>query len=283
MANILIAGCGDIGSRLASELVCAGHQVVGIRKTGTHFPQGVVGITGELTELDYGCLPDVDIVYLILTPQGRNQASYEQTYLQSAQAMVNRYAKEAKLPQMVFVSSTSVYGQHQGEWVDESTTAQAISDTAKVLLATELLLSSHFPSIAVRCSGIYGPGRFRLLDKICSQVEWGENSWTNRVHRDDVVSALSLLTSLWENKTELPEHIIVTDSTPVTMWEVKLWLSKKLQVEANLGDQSYLPTSGKRLQASFLSQQGWQPVYPSYTSGYQSLVSEYLRIKKEAR
>lgn len=283
MANILIAGCGDIGSRLAASLVQDGHQVTGVRKTGTRFPEGVTGMTGDLLEMPAQSLPDVDIIYLILTPQGRRKDSYEKAYLHTAQAIVNGYSQRPSVPQVIFVSSTSVYGQNQGEWVDESSEAIANSETAQVLLNTESLLASACPSVAVRCSGIYGPGRFRLLDKIGSRVSWGENNWTNRVHRDDVVSALRQLTRLFEEGVSLPKHLIVTDNTPVTMWEVKLWLSKQLQVEPNLGDESYLPTSGKRLRADFLYQQGWKPSHPSYASGYQSLISEYLSIKKEAK
>ncbi|BFM50197.1 NAD-dependent epimerase/dehydratase family protein [Marinomonas sp. THO17] len=277
MAKICIAGCGDLGSGVASLLLSDGHQVTGIRRTGTSFPNGVSGITGELRTLPAALLPEADLVFLIMTPSERSEQGYRSAYYETAQAIVERYQNAPQEPIIVFVSSTSVYDQ-QYELITEQTQAQTNSPTASVLLATEALLAEHFSSVAVRCSGIYGPGRYALLKKVQSEQSWGDNSWTNRVHRDDVVSALYKIAQLALDQQALPEHIIVTDQTPVSMWEVKLWLASllgaKVKIDANDG---FMPKSGKRIQADYLLQQGWQPVYPSYVAGYRELVKAYLQ------
>lgn len=276
MAHVLIAGCGDLGFGLATELVTQGHQVTGIRRTQLDFPHGVQGITGDLVEMDSDVLPDVDVVFLIMTPNGRNETAYRAAYFDTAQTIIRRYQTTAKPVKVFFVSSTSVYGQSQGEWIDETTPAEPRSATANILLETELALAAAFQSVAVRCSGIYGAGRFRLLEKVESEEDWGLNSWTNRVHRDDVVSALVMLARHALEERPLPEQVIVTDQTPVSMWEVKLWLATSLGAKvavSNISD--FAPFSGKRIQGQYLLSQGWKPRYPSYVSGYQSLLLDY--------
>ncbi len=280
MSNILIAGCGDLGSGLAEELVSKDHNVTGIRRTGSIFPKDVQGITGDLLNINPSLLPDVDVVFLIMTPNGRNEAAYRSAYFDTAQVIIQRYQHVAKPPHVFFVSSTSVYGQSQGEWIDDNTAAEPTSATASVLLDTEQVLASVLPSVAVRCSGIYGSGRFRLLEKIERGEAWGENSWTNRVHRDDVVSALVMLTELALENECFPEHVIVTDQTPVSMWEVKLWLATQLGADIAMNNiDDFTPRSGKRIQGQFLFSKGWRPNFPSYASGYQSLLLEYQQQK----
>jgi nucleoside-diphosphate-sugar epimerase len=280
MAKVLIAGCGDLGSGLAAELVKNGHQVMGVRRTKNQFPEGVEGITGNLLDMTDDLLPDVEVAFLIMTPNGRDENAYRAAYFETAQVLIRRYKKMATLPQVFFVSSTSVYGQNQGEWVDETTPAIPASATAKILLETEQALAAVFPSVTVRCSGIYGPGRFRLLETVLSGKDWETNSWTNRIHRDDVVSALVTLANIAFEGKDLPKQVIVTDQTPVSMWEVKLWLATCLGANVSLsGDGGFVPSSGKRIQGQYLMSQGWVPRYPSYVAGYHALLREFTALQ----
>lgn len=280
MAKVLIAGCGDLGSGVAAELVKSGHEVTGIRRTKAQFPEGVVGMTGDLLSMTDDNLPDVDVVFLIMTPNGRDEDAYRAAYFDTAQVLIRRYKAMVKPPQVFFVSSTSVYGQHQGEWVDETTPAIPSSATATVLLETEQALAAVLPSVTVRCSGIYGPGRFRLLETVLSEKDWEANSWTNRIHRDDVVSALVTLANIAFEGKDLPKQVIVTDQTPVSMWEVKLWLATCLGARVAVKESNqFVPVSGKRIQGQYLLSQGWVPRYPSYVAGYHALLSEFNRTR----
>ncbi len=63
MAKILIAGCGDLGSGLATNLVAQGHTITGIRRTKHDFPDGVKGITGDLVTMSDEALPDADLIF----------------------------------------------------------------------------------------------------------------------------------------------------------------------------------------------------------------------------
>lgn len=278
MTKVLIAGCGDLGQGVAQHFVAQGAAVTGIRRSGKHFPEGVQGITHDLITLPAEQWPDVDLIYLIMTPSGRTAAAYQAAYVDTAQALVAAYQGRPQ-PQVIFVSSTSVYGQNRGEWIDDQTTAVAASDTAEQILAAEQVLSRSLSSTAVRCSGIYGPRRYRLLEGVHRGDEWSVNQWTNRIHRDDVVSALCVVGEAALAGKALPKHVIASDGQPTSMWEVKLWLAARLQVPPPLPDNikltDYLPSRGKRIVPAALYDLGWQPSYPSYVAGYESMMADY--------
>lgn len=281
MTKVLIAGCGDIGSRLATNLVERGHSVTAIRRQGTVFPKGVSGITGDLVTMALNDLPDVDIVFLIMTPQGRTAERYKEAYLLTAQKLVDRYQQDITQtqPKVFFVSSTSVYGQNSGEALSEKEIAQPKSPTASVLMEAETLLASHLSATSVRFSGIYGPGRLRLIESIAKQEPWAANQWTNRIHRDDCVGLLTFLADLHIEGKTLERVYIGTDCSPVSQWEVKLWIARQLNVEPSLpeelGVKGFLPVSGKRLSNAAVIEVGYQFLYPSYVLGYDALLEEY--------
>lgn len=279
MTKVLIAGCGDLGQGIAEHFVAQGAQVTGMRYRGTEFPAGVLGLTGDLRQLEPEAWPDVDLVYLIMTPNGYTGEAYKAAYVDAAKALVKAYQGRPQ-PAVLFVSSTSVYGQNNGAWIGDETLAVPASDTAVQLLAAEDTIKTGFErSISVRCSGIYGPGRYRLIDGVRQGKAWDANQWTNRIHRDDVVSALCLLGERALAGQALPEHIIATDTQPTTMWEVKLWLATRLSVLPPLDDSiafaDYFPAKGKRIVSQALRDLGWQPKYPSYVSGYESMMISY--------
>lgn len=275
--SILVAGCGDIGAPVAQAWQQDGQQVFAMRRGGIEFPEGVTGITGDLRHHDAQVWPEVDLIYLILTPSGRSVEAYQQAYLEGAQALIRAYQGRKRLPFVIFVSSTSVYRDETQE-IDEFTVAEPDSETAKVLLATEQLLHAHLPSLALRCTGIYGPGRYRLIEQVLAGNPWGENRWSNRIHRDDVVSALMLLGQQALSGATLPPMCIATDEEPAPLWQVRKYIAEQigapvLQHDVVAADQ------GKRIRGQLLASLGWQPTYPSYREGYRQLTAEYLAAK----
>ena len=281
MARVFIAGCGDLGAGLASVLVAQGHQVVGLRRVGVVFPEGVVGMTGDLKNIPVKTLPEADIVYLIMTPNDRSASGYEEAYYLTAQRLIDAYQHKEKPPKIFFVSSTSVYGQTSVSLLNEQDEAIPSSDTAKILLATEHLLNEAMAATSIRFSGIYGPKRYRLIQSVVDKKELGDNQWSNRIHRQDCVRLLAFLMKLHLAGRALDCVYIGTDSTPVSQWEVKLWIAAELGISLGscepLDLKAYRPISGKRLSNQKIRELGFDFIYPSYTLGYQSLVEEYLQ------
>ena len=92
----------------------------------------------------------------------------------------------------LYTSSTSVYAQTDGEWVDETSAAEPRHETGRILRETEDLVRQENGLVA-RLAGIYGPGRSALLRKFLSgeaRIEEGGERYLNQAHRDDIAAAL---------------------------------------------------------------------------------------------
>lgn len=74
---------------------------------------------------------------------------------------------------LLFVSSSSVYEQKDGEWIDETAPAEANAYSGRLMLeAEQVALDSGIPASRVRLTGIYGPGREWLLTQVRRGTEW---------------------------------------------------------------------------------------------------------------
>ena len=127
MAKILIIGCGTIGTQLAHDLSAEGHQVTGLKRNPPESDTGKINyFKADITSpADLNDLPtDFDTLYFIVSPDGRNEESYRDIYEAGLDNLLNHFLRVGSNPHWIFVSSTSVYGQSQGEWVDENSIAQ---------------------------------------------------------------------------------------------------------------------------------------------------------------
>ena len=118
--------------------------------------------------------------------------------LREAQDLVARAAPT--LQRVLLVSSSAVYGEHGGDWVDESTTPAPPGFNGQVLLEAEQLLAAQpITSIALRLAGLYGPGRLQLLERLRTgevRVPRALPHWANRIHIDDAAAAIVHLLEL---------------------------------------------------------------------------------------
>ena len=272
MAHVLIAGLGDLGCSLATQLLRQGHQVTGIRR-GDTAPSGVELLSQDL--LQTVRLPDkvVDLLYIIMTPPGRDPHSYANTYLDIPARVLDKLQSSQPLPPVVFVSSTAVFGEQQ-DWANEHTPARPESFRGEILLQAEAALSARTISTAIRFSGIYGPGRERLLQQLGAILR-GEKAppaalYTNRIHRDDCVSILKYAGDLWLNGRLPPPVIIGTDHLPAVNLEVLRWLAKHqgLPLDFPASEQ----VGGKRIKSLFLEDADLSLRYPDFRAGYGAML-----------
>src|SRR5690606_32111952 len=157
--SVLIAGCGDIGSRLANQLLPQQWTVYGLRRTIAHLPAGVIGVAGDLFQPQAPVSwPVTDLDYLVYcaTPSERDEAGYRAAYIEGLQHVLAWLKQHGQQPKrIIFVSSSSVYGQQHGEWVDETSPTDASGFSGKVMLeAEQVALQSGFPASVVRLTGI---------------------------------------------------------------------------------------------------------------------------------
>ena len=274
--RVLVAGLGDVGGRAATRLVADGHDVVGVRRSDTAGPDGVAMVRGDLTDPTLvDRLPaDIDRVLVTVSSDGRDPDLYRSAYLDGPVTLLDGLARRGdRVARVVFTSSSAVYGQRDGEWVDETTTTDPSTPTATVLLDAERAISDGpFPATLLRLTGIYGPGRTRLVDLVRrgDAVVGTTPAYTNRIHAADAAAACDLLLQLG---TTAPPVVIGTDDEPADRADVYRWLATQLGVAGPTVDDERAPDRGsKRCRNDLLRSLGWAPTYPTFREGYAELV-----------
>lgn len=272
MAHVLIAGLGDLGSSLATQLIQRGHEVTGIRR-GDTAPAGVTLMSRDLRGQVHLSGSPVDLLYIIMTPSRRDPAGYAGAFLDIPQRLLDALQARQPLPPTVFVSSTAVFGDQQ-DWANEHTPARPDNFRGEILLQAEAALSARTISTTVRFSGIYGPGRERLLRQLAGIVR-GEAApppaaYTNRIHRDDCVSMLRYVGELWLDKSFPPPVIIGTDHLPAVNLEIFKWLAEQQGQRLDLPAPAQI--AGKRVKSLFLEDASLKLRYPDFRAGYAALL-----------
>ncbi|MBH3426024.1 NAD-dependent epimerase/dehydratase family protein [Pseudomonas gessardii] len=277
--SVVIAGCGDVGSRLASQLLAAGWEVHGLRRNVSRLPQGVIGIAGDLFKKD---CPDtwpiggVDYLVYCAAATDHDEAGYRKAYVEGLQHVLewlDDYGQQPK--QLLFVSSSSVYGQQNGEWVDETSPTQAIGYSGQVMLeAEQVAFDSSIPATTVRLTGIYGPGREWLLSQVRQgyRVAVEPPLYGNRIHVDDAAGLLAFLLLHVEQGGVLDKVYIGVDDAPAPLSEVVGWLREYLGVTEWAEDASVRRSGSKQCSNARARALGWTPTYPSYREGYAAIL-----------
>lgn len=275
MPHILIAGLGDLGTPLAQQWLAEGHQVSAIRRRHEG-PEGIDLYSQDLVSDPVLLPPDqVDLLYIIMTPSSRDEAGYQSVYLTAPLRLLDALAQQQPLPPVVFVSSTAVYGEVVE--ADEYSEPKPDAFNGLILLAAEQEVSLRTLTTALRFSGIYGPGRERLLRQ-AEAIRQGQPAptpqWTNRIHSKDCVGLLHTIGQGWLNGEMQWPVIIGTDAEPVLNVTVLDWISKqngaplsRLNSEVFLEEVSE-KAPGKRIRSRFIEAGHYQLNYPNYRSGY---------------
>ncbi|MED5390095.1 MAG: NAD-dependent epimerase/dehydratase family protein [Pseudomonadota bacterium] len=273
MSHILIAGLGDLGTGLAETLLAEGHRVSAIRR-GDRCPPGVELYSQDLTEGAALLPPDqVDLLVIIMTPSEYSEAGYLKAFVRAPLTLLDALAQQQPLPPVVFVSSSAVFGDQDGE-VDELTPPTPSRYNGKVLLAAEEEISTRTMATVVRFSGIYGPGRHRQIDKAVRLARGEEPlpsaQWTNRIHRDDCVGLLKQVADGWLAGQEMPPLVMGTDQVGGRNLDVLQWLAEQQGLALAVPDTA---PSGKRITSRYLSQGHYTLQYPGYREGYAQVLA----------
>jgi len=234
--HVLVAGCGWLGTELARALVARGDRVTGVRRQPQRAAElallGVAPLALDLSAPDAGShLPvDLDAVIACQAAGGDGAESYRRAYLEANRALLAA-ARRSGARAFVYTGSTGVFGQRDGSDVDEATLPAPTSPEAEVLVEAErLVLGFGSAARVVRLSGLYGPGRTGLVERVRSgalALGPGDDAWMNFCHRDDAVSAV--LAAVDRGRPAAVYH--GSDATPARRREVVRWIAGALGVE----------------------------------------------------
>ena len=128
---LVIAGAGDVGGRLALRRAGIGDDVIALRRRDVAMAPGIRMLCADLASGDgLARLPrHVDALVFCAAPDQRDEAAYRALHLDG----LRRLMDACGAPRLVFVSSTAVYGQDVGEWVDETSPAEPPAFNGRVL------------------------------------------------------------------------------------------------------------------------------------------------------
>ncbi len=273
--NVAIIGCGYVGSALGEALVGRGHHVIGTTTTAACLDEirglGVEPAVIELADVTavHSLLADRKTMFMMVAP-GPSRRPYREVYLEGVENLL-RAADGTAVRHIVYTSSTSVYGQDDGSWVDEDAPTEPRTENGRILVATERALLDGARSLGItatvlRLAGIYGVGRgpAKRVPKHGGHERIDGDGNVNLIHRDDIVQAcvasidapyngvLNLSDGHPVLRRRLYDHIMTTAARPAIRW---------------IDDPSHT-SRGKRVSnARILSVLGLRLLHPGYDFG----------------
>lgn len=289
--RVAILGCGYVGLELARQFGNE-HEIIGIRRS----PDGISAIeaTGATAfradvtdEDDLAAVPDVDWLVFAASSGGRDAEAAENVYVDGLRTVIETFGSRDSSPdQLVYTSSTGVYGDHDGDWVDETTELSPTTDKTRVLaeaerVARETASEYGIDGSVVRFAGLYGPDRYRLERYLEGPVTEG---YLNMIHRDD---AAGVVRFALESTDE--DLLLAVDDEPVEKHAFADWLADECGVDrppkrtkAERLDEEGLSTTAKRriltskrCSNARLRKLGYEFQYPTYREGYRPAIEAY--------
>jgi nucleoside-diphosphate-sugar epimerase len=206
LENIAILGCGYVGSALAACWQEQGHFVTGtttsrerLARLGELVSKAVVIKGDDLTAV-HSLLEGQDTLVVSVAPSGFQQAdeaAYADTYLTTTKNLVEALSYAPTVKQIIYLSSCSVYGDRQGEWVDETAQIDPVERNSQVLYESEQIIlqaaNDRQKVCVLRLGGIYGSGRelVGMFGGLAGMTMAGKGDrFVNWVHRDDIIGAI---------------------------------------------------------------------------------------------
>ena len=196
MTETVILGCGYVGARLARQCLEHGRPVLAVVRTDAGRERlrglGIPAIRRDLAVDDLDDLPlaGAQVHHLIPPPAAGAEDPV-------TRRLVEAFARTGHPRRLVYVSTTGVYGDCGGAWVDETWPANPSVDRARRRWDAEQTLrrwsdASGGELVVLRVAGIYGPDRLPLerLRQGLPLVREEDAPYSNRIHVEDLVAAL---------------------------------------------------------------------------------------------
>jgi nucleoside-diphosphate-sugar epimerase len=291
--RVVILGCGYVGLELGRQLDC---EVVGVRRSESGIDAiesaGLTGVQADVTDADeLAAVPDADVVVFAASSGGRGADAARDVYVEGQRTALDQFSQREHPPERyIYTSSTGVYGDHGGDWVDEETALDPTTEKTRVLAEAERVAGEgarecDLDGTVARLAGLYGPGRLRIERYVEGPVTEG---YLNLTHRDDAAGAIDYFI---REDCAREEVVLVVDDEPVSKWELADWLADqvgesepaKRTIAERLADDDLSKTARRRLQTSKrcrndkLHALGYELSFPTFRDGYQQAIQNYRK------
>ena len=287
----LVIGCGYLGLRVAVRWVAQGKTVHGVTRSADTAEQfrkmGIYPIVADVTDTQslgaIGKLENIDTVLFAVGFDRSAGVPIHDVYVDGLQRVLEVLPRGIK--RFVYISSTGVYGQTDGSWVDEDSPCEPTRDGGKAcLIAEQLLRSSTFADrvIVLRLAGIYGRERVPRKADLLSNKSFPQTGHLNLIHVED--AAATVLAA--EQLATPPDTYVVSDGQPVPRCDYYSELRRLLNVPASTTEEAgnKMPDGTSRKQRTpadkkiraekFLRELKVELKFPSYREGLAAILSE---------
>lgn len=280
--NTLLLVGGELCERTAARLDPARWHCIGLRRRIRPAANGrIAWHAADLRDRDslsfLGAAEYAGISHILYAPapDARTPQDYAEAYPKGLARLLNSLSPDGRqrLRRCVLVGSSAVWGPADDR-VDENTPPDGADFRAQALLGAEHILGSTLPpgvGVALRLSGLYGPGRRRLLAGLRAgtlAAPQGPGHWANRIHIDDAAAACAHLLAL-----DQPQPCYIgTDDHP--MPTAVLYDALARLVDGPIPARITRAPDGKRLSNARLRASGWVPAWPNALDGYAACLEQ---------
>ncbi|HEV8001672.1 MAG TPA: SDR family oxidoreductase [Planctomycetaceae bacterium] len=216
----LVIGCGYLGRRVAAIWRSEGMQVSALTRSSANAAmladQGIEPVVGDvLLPETLRSLPPADVVLYAVGYDRQAAASKRDVYVRGLANALDNLSWQVR--RLFYISSTSVYGQDRGEWVDETSETAPANEDGQIVLAAEQTVRQLCPPGAasvLRFAGIYGPGRLlRRIELVrrSEPIAGNPDGFLNLIHVDDGAQIVSRLAK----RDSVEPTYLVTDDRPI--------------------------------------------------------------------
>ncbi len=280
----LIVGCGYLGLRVARRWLKNGDEVYALTRSPSHATQlrelGLHAAVGDVTRPEsLGDLPAVETVLYAVGYDRGAEASMREVYVEGLRNTLEALGDNPR--RLIYISSTSVYGQSDGSWVDERSPCEPVTEGGHICLEAEQRLRRDAlgsRSIILRLAGIYGPGRVPRIATLQAgePIAAVQSGYLNLIH---VADAATVVLAAESHATS--DLYAVSDGHPVQRGDYYTELARAVSappprfVEPPANHPAALRASSSKQVRNrrMLDELSVELKYPSYQEGLAAIVA----------
>ena len=274
--HLLILGCGDIGTRVGFSMREAGWHVSAARRHASKLSERFDRYQVDLTDpVSMAALPVLDPDYILITPtpQSYDPEGYHSGFTQAATLLAEQPWLLA-CRRVIWVSSTRVYREAAGGWVDVYSPLNVSEPQARAMVAAEAGIRRARTTTVIRPAGVYGDPHGMLIRRVLSgQGGAPGSSFGNRIHREDLARLIVHCLHLDEQGEAVPPTLLAADGDTTPTYEVERWLAEKLGVTLSETQQQGISRANRQCRSALLKEIGFTLTYPSWREGYAAAIN----------
>lgn len=228
----IIVGVGYLGRVVARLWRSKGHRVLGTTRKTERFAElealGVEPILWDVADPGDHSLPDAETLLYCVGFDRSVGKTIQEIYVDGLR---NTLSRVGQIERLIYISSTGVYGDANGAWIDESWPADPIDDSGRACLEAESVArhwssETRTPLVILRLAGIYGPKRLigAASLRAGTPLDGDPEQFLNLIHVEDAANVVEAA----RTRGRESDVYLVSDGNPVARGEFYQYLCKQI-------------------------------------------------------